>query len=68
MKKIHFEKEELIRIIDDLNKASLIFDGFGCSFWDMLSKNEVKRYGEAEVLLTTSIKKLKNWGISEECK
>jgi hypothetical protein len=59
MKKIHFEKEELKRIINDLNKACLIFDGFGCLFWDMLSKNEGKQYGEAEMLLTTSIKKLK---------
>ena len=59
MKKINIEKEELKRIINDLKKASVIFDGFGCLFWDMLSKNEGKRYGEAEVLLITSIRKLK---------
>ena len=59
MKKINIEKEELKRIINDLEKASDTFDGFGCSFWDVLEENEAKQYGEAEVLLTTCIEKLK---------
>lgn len=59
MKKINIEKKELKKIINDLEKASDTFSGFGDGFWDMLLENEAERYGEAEVLLTTCIEKLK---------
>ena len=58
MKRINIEKEELKRIINELEKASKSFDGFGCLFWDVLTENEAKRYGEGEVLLTTCIRRL----------
>ena len=59
MEKIKIEKLELKKIIGDLEEASDTFAGFGDGFWDMLSENEAERYGEAEVLLTTCIEKLK---------
>jgi hypothetical protein len=58
MKKVNIEKKELKRIINDLKKTSVILDGFGCLLWDMLSENEEKRYGEAEVLLITCLRRL----------
>lgn len=59
MKKIKIDKKKIERIISDLEKASDTFAGFGDNFWDMLSENEGNLYGEAEVLLTTCIEKLK---------
>jgi hypothetical protein len=60
MKKIKIEKMELKRIINDLEKASDTFDGFGSLIWDMQmpSENEEKQYDESGELLRRSITKL----------
>jgi len=59
MKMINIKRKELKRIINDLKKASVIFDGFGCWLWDMMSEDDKKRYNDAEWLLTISMRKLK---------
>jgi hypothetical protein len=61
MKKFNIEKGKLKWIINDLKKVSDTFDGLGCCFWDLgiMSEDEQKQYGDAELLLTATIKKLK---------
>ena len=61
MKKVHIERKELKKTINDLEKASETFFNLGCyySTTGFMQDDEEKEYGKAGLLLAKSIKTLK---------
>jgi hypothetical protein len=59
MKKISIKKKELLKIINQLEKSSDYFDGFGTAWYHLVLDEEEQLFSQAEVLLDSSIINLK---------